>query len=312
MNMGLKDFTHLEVSKKGSLQINFKEKLFDIENIDIKNFENLFRNEIKEYDETEEYDDIDIDIKNFRQIEELLQDDDDIKNLENFDNDDNDDIEKNLIMKKPLKTNKSQKTSKTRTKKLENKYKLVTRRIDANRIRHKKAKNIEVYTSILKNVKIESDGGPIRSGAIIYTHVKGKTYFCLGVDSAYGDLTDFAGGVKKEETVIEGGLRELEEETQGIFGKITTNEVKNCLAFFTTNMLIMFIRREVDIEETKNFFELKINKCGSFKTNGEFEVSDIIWLESDEFIQGILGKGRRIYSRVRKILSKVVEIIESL
>src|SRR5436853_555485 len=83
----------------------------------------------------------------------------------------------------------------------ENKFKQVTRRIDNGRIRHKSLKNVEVFTSALKNVKMVSDG-PIRSGAIIYTHFQGKTYFALGQDSVYSDLTDFSGGKKQGESII--------------------------------------------------------------------------------------------------------------
>jgi len=85
------------------------------------------------------------------------------------------------------------------------KYKLITRRIDNPKIRHKIDNNFEIHTSICKNVKIKNET-PIRSGAIIYTHYQGKTYFCLGVDTNYGDLTDFAGGVKKDEMLMENGV----------------------------------------------------------------------------------------------------------
>ena len=55
---------------------------------------------------------------------------------------------------------------------------------------------------------------------IVLLHFEGKTYFCLGIDSNFGDLTDFGGGMKKNETFINCGLRELEEESKGVFGEI--------------------------------------------------------------------------------------------
>jgi hypothetical protein len=239
-------------------------------------------------DLTNEEEDINLNIEDFKQIEEILRDDDDdeIFNDENIDKDE-------------------------KYRKKDSKYKLITRRIDVNRIRHKTAKNMEVYTSILKHVKMESEGEPIRSGVIVYTHYKGKTYFCLGIDSAYGDLTDFAGGVKKDETVIEGGLRELEEESQGIFGKITPSEVQNCTTFYSSNMLIIFIRRDVDMEKIKRDFLSRVNKKEP-NTNKEIEVSNIVWLESKDFLDSINSKGRRLYSRVRRILYKVIDIVAAL
>jgi hypothetical protein len=256
MNMGLRELMFVEGVENQPIQKIIKED------------ENLSDEEIE------------IDISEFKQIEELLRDDEYIE----------------------IETNKSCKS----------KYGLVNKRIDVNKIRHKTVKNLEVKTSILKNVKMETDGGPIRSGAIIYTHYEGKTYFCLGVDSVYGDLTDFAGGVKKEESIIGGGLRELEEESQGIFGKITEEEVENCMTFYTNNMLIMFIRRDVNMGKTEKLFFSQINQCSVFKVNNSIEVSGIVWLESKEFVDSILGKGRRTYSRVKRILSKVVSIIEAL
>ena len=231
------------------------------------------------YLDLDDENDLNFDIQDFKDIEEILNDDDNEEIL----NDDNED-----------KPNKK-----------ESKYSLITRRIDSNRIRHKTVKNIEVYTSLLKNVKIELEN-PVRCGAIIYTHNKGKTYFCLGVDSSYGDLTDFSGGIKKEESLVEGGLRELEEESQNVFGDIKKEDIQDCMAFYTKNMMIIFIHRNVDMEEIKRNFQNRI----SGKT--QLEVSNICWLEKEDFLNSVNGKGKRIYSRVRKILSKVPDIISAM
>lgn len=189
--------------------------------------------------------------------------------------------------------------------KKENKFKLVTRRIDTGRIRHKNVRNLEVYTSLLKNMKTNLEVQS-RCGVIIYTHQDEKTYFCLGVDTAYGDLTDFGGGTKKTETPAEGALRELEEESQGIFGKITPSEVSDSMCFYTNNMLIMFVKRDVNPEKIKTKFHKKV---AGRETP---EVSDVHWIEKEDFIDSINGRGKRIYSRVRKILGKVTDIISAM
>ena len=196
------------------------------------------------------------------------------------------------------------------------KYKLITRRIDSGKIRHKIDNNVEIHTCICKNVKIKNET-PVRSGAIIYTQYQGKTYFCLGVDTNYGDLTDFAGGVKKDEMVMEngvivGGLRELEEESLGIFGNLSYQDVAEQLSFYSSNMLIMFIKLDVDMINTKQDFLEKAGKVGDFVCNKDLEVSDIQWLEKSDFLESISGRGKRLYSRVRKILCKVVDIISAL
>ena len=234
-------------------------------------------NENAENDEN----DLNFDIENFKDIEEILNEDE-------YNEDEYNEYENEEIPNKK-----------------KSKYSLITRRIDCNRIRHKTVKNVEVYTSLLKNVKIELEN-PVRCGAIIYTKKEGKTYFCLGVDSSYGDLTDFSGGIKKEESLVEGGLRELEEESQNVFGNINQEDIKDCMSFYTKNMMIIFIHKNVDMEEIKKEFNEKI--IG--KT--ELEVSNICWLEKEDFINSINGKGKRMYSRVRKILSKVTNIISEM
>lgn len=191
-------------------------------------------------------------------------------------------------------------------------YKLINRRIDSNRIRHKKLAFPNVQISMCKNVKL-NEYGPTRSGAIIYTHYENKTYFCMGVDSLYGDLTDFAGGVKKNENVLEGGLRELEEESLGIFGKLTKNDIMDNLVFYSSNMMIMFIYLDLDIGKSRKDFSNRLKEMRAKEYYKLAEVSNIVWLEKSDFIDCINGKGeKRMYSRVKKILSKVTETILKL
>ncbi len=187
-----------------------------------------------------------------------------------------------------------------------NKYKLITRRIDKNKICHKSRRELQVHTCKVKDVKMNNEGN-IRSGAIIYTYYNGKTYFCLGIDSIYGDLTDFSGGVKKEDfSIISGGLRELYEESQGVFGDFHPSDVEDSISFHTKNMLTMFIKMDINMDEKSKQFENSIKYCETH------EVSNILWLEKKEFINCILGRGRFLYNRVRRMLSKVTGIIQAL
>lgn len=230
-------------------------------------------------DDTEE--NLDFDIEDFKDIQEILKDDDEEYSNYMLNDSSPEPIKFEVLSKK------------------DSKYELVTRRIDSGRIRHKTIKNIDVYTSQIKNVKMIMET-PSRSGVIIYTHFKGKTYFCLGVDSNFGDLTDFGGGMKKNETFINCGLRELEEESKGVFGEIKEEEIQSNMGVYSKNMMIMFIYRNVDMVKTKK----------DFKPNNE--VSNIEWIETKDFIDIISGKGKRMYSRVRRVLQKVTDIICAL
>jgi hypothetical protein len=236
--------------------------------------------------------DIEIDISEFRDIESIL------------DSTDSDEEQEEIVEKEQI----SEIPKFPRSLKRANRFKLVTRRIDNGRIRHKSVKNMEVFTTTVKNVKMLADS-PIRSGAIIYTHFQGKTYFALGQDSVYGDLTDFSGGKKQGESIIEGGLRELEEESLGVFGKVLVSDVKDCMGFHTNNMLVMFIHLDVNMQRIVEEFDKRL---GEKSENENLEVNQIVWLEKSDFLNSIEGKGRRLYSRVRRLLSKVTDIISEI
>ncbi len=240
---------------------------------------NMCLKKLYQIDDTE--DNLNFDIEDFKDIQEILKDDDEEYSNYMLNDSSPEPIKFEVLSKK------------------DSKYELVTRRIDSGRIRHKTIKNIDVYTSQIKNVKMAMET-PSRSGVIIYTHFKGKTYFCLGVDSNFGDLTDFGGGMKKNETFINCGLRELEEESKGVFGEIKEEEIQSNMGVYSKNMMIMFIYRNVDMVKTKK----------DFKPNNE--VSNIEWIETKDFIDIISGKGKRMYSRVRRVLQKVTDIICAL
>lgn len=187
-----------------------------------------------------------------------------------------------------------------------NPYKRITRRIDSIKIRNNQKKDVEVSVSLTKELKITKET-PVRSGVIIYTKGDdGVIYFCLGVDTESGNLTDFGGGVKKGETIVDGGLRELEEESLGIFGRIEASDIDETVTFHSPNMAIIFIPLKVDrntiIKQFNEKIEGKINP----------EVCDIAWLDMKEFMESIHGRGRKLYIRVRKILSKVTSTINIL
>lgn len=187
----------------------------------------------------------------------------------------------------------------------DNPYKLITRRIDSGRIIYKQRKRINVDVDLIKYMKPVLSGNPIRSGAIIYTKYQGQTYFCLGVDAESNDLTDFGGGVKKHENNIVGGLRELCEESQGLFN-LTPDEVTDDIVVYSHNMMIMFIYRDVDMHETVLNFREKI------KNKENPEVKNIVWLTTDKILESIHCKGRKMYVRVSKLLSKATATIGSL
>ena len=186
-----------------------------------------------------------------------------------------------------------------------NPYKLITRRIDSGKIRSKKKR--EVYVDITPASKLSVvEDKPYRCGVIIYVQQNGETYFCLGIDTQSKNLTDFGGGVKKEETFLEGGLRELDEESQGVFGKINPEHIKNNIAVHCHNMGIIFIQMNVDMDEIVQEFNRRV------QYNEAPEVSGIVWLSTEKFLESIHCRGQKLYIRVRRLLGKVTNLIKNM
>lgn len=190
-----------------------------------------------------------------------------------------------------------------------NPYKRITRRIDSVKIRSNQKKDIEVNVSETTDLCMSRDN-PVRAGAIIYTKKDGETYFCLGVDTQSGNLTDFGGGVKKDECVLDGALRELAEESLSVFGVIYKDDINKSTTFHTSNMAIVFIPLDVNMEEIHEGFQEKLREKESEKE--ATEVCDIVWLDAKDFLESIHGRGLKLYIRVRKLLAKVTKEISEL
>jgi hypothetical protein len=144
---------------------------------------------------------------------------------------------------------------------------------------------------------------PQRAGVILYTVHNNSVYFGLGVDCLSHDLTDFGGNVhKNKENVIEGALREFEEETLGIFKKITINDIKQYPVVYDSKNLIIFIHVSVDPNKVSEVFNNKFKNV--LKTSILMpEVCGITWLSWKDFYYSINNKGV-LFFRVQKFLSK--------
>jgi hypothetical protein len=115
----------------------------------------------------------------------------------------------------------------------------------------------------------------VRSGVIPFTFFNDHFRFCLAKDRKTGELGDFGGGVKKGEDSITGGIRELEEESNGIFCDIDIDyAIGNGLPLLDDN------RRKMAIflvyVEPPMISQSRVN----FKPSDE--ISDIVWVTEEE------------------------------
>lgn len=164
---------------------------------------------------------------------------------------------------------------------------------------------LKCHIDYVKNIK-KANIKPSRSGVIVYTMYKHKMYFGLGVDNNTGDLTDFAGGVaykKRNENCITGGLREHKEESLGIFGDISSDEIDRCLAVYNSTTLIIFIPLKIDIPSKHLEFLKRVKRCPNP------EVADIRFFNKRQFLDLITSPTNEgpedkkiMYHRIKHLL----------
>ena len=158
--------------------------------------------------------------------------------------------------------------------------------------------------TITKIKNIPSNYRPNRAGVIIYTIIQGKLYFCFGRDKASGDLTDFGGGVKNSDaSPVQAGIRELIEESLGVFGIIYEDEVQDYQAILHNNMLLMFFPLEVNRDEVRALFEERYHRIA------KPEMSELVWLSYDEIKTIVDSNNQSYYETIyHKVHSLLVDI----
>lgn len=143
---------------------------------------------------------------------------------------------------------------------------------------------------------------PTRAGIIFYIKKDDNIMFGLGTDSKSHDLTDFSGSVKyyKNETCIDGALREFKEETLGIFDELTIEDLLNFYAVHDEENMVIFIMINSDMKKIKEAFNNKV------KYEKESEICSIFFLESSIFRYFIKNKPRNknhvLYEKLRRLL----------
>lgn len=141
---------------------------------------------------------------------------------------------------------------------------------------------------------------PQRAGVIIYTVYNDMVYVGMGVDMKTHDLTDFGGGIsyKKDRNVVAGALREFNEETLGIFRKLSIEDVMTSAVLYDdTYNLIIFLHIDVDPNVVSEKFLNRFNEVP------KAEICGIQWLTWEEFQKHVNTPGI-IFSRVQKFLKR--------
>lgn len=125
-----------------------------------------------------------------------------------------------------------------------------------------------------------------RAGVIPYTIVNGKVFLLLARHKFSGDLGDFGGGVKKEETTLKGALREYFEESNFIFVNEKA-DLDHSVAIVDDKMaiLFLFIKQEWFYKAEKTFArQKKRESLYPSQQPGTDEISEILWVSEEQFV----------------------------
>jgi hypothetical protein len=145
-----------------------------------------------------------------------------------------------------------------------------------------------------------------RAGVIPVTFNGTSFDYCLAVDRKSGDLTDFGGSIERLETPLQGALRELAEESAGIFD--LTEHIDDIYhtsfaVYDNLRRIVYFVLVDVDMAKTIADFNTTKEAYG--------ENSDIVWLSEENFIEACNGTSKEyhMYSAITPMLSAVGGLI---
>jgi ADP-ribose pyrophosphatase YjhB (NUDIX family) len=140
----------------------------------------------------------------------------------------------------------------------------------------------------------------LRAGIIPYIIIDGKLYFLLGIDRQTGEYADMGGGVKKNENVISGAIRELTEETRDLVQPIHLCDISVGVWEKVNNNCILFSK----IADNGMFDTLEDDFQKSTKKGIEYdEMSALVWLTVDQLVFHIYSDQSKMWARTRFTLS---------
>jgi len=162
-----------------------------------------------------------------------------------------------------------------------------------------------------------------RAGVIVYTVHNNELYFLLGIDRRTREFTDFGGGCKQTETLVESAWREFIEETCGIFNNhltikdlecsvAVTNSVRDTAIFFVYVPDKWISHAESKFNSNLIDDEIQMN-CNAIQrnTNVFLENINVKWVKDSDFYNIAFNKKSQcMWGRVQKFLMNNVNYTE--
>lgn len=146
-----------------------------------------------------------------------------------------------------------------------------------------------------------------RAGIIPFTkNDKGRIVFGLGLDSRTHELTDFGGSLHHGEKTVEGALRELEEESLGLFSNLKVEDIMDCVVIYNHRNFIIFLHFDSD-ESLSRISQLFLERHEVQEYDPE--ICSIVWMDWKNLVKIIMRNERPtfMFERVRKFLLEAIE-----
>lgn len=136
-----------------------------------------------------------------------------------------------------------------------------------------------------------------RSAVVPFVVNNGEIHFLFGIDQQSGEITDFGGGIKKNEIILESAIREFKEETKEIF-EDTHITVEDLLTLITligkSTCTVFYPLGQIWFTEANRIFQ-SVDDGNMPQCN--MEVSGLVWLTMEDILKvsndGLIMNGVR-------------------
>lgn len=154
-----------------------------------------------------------------------------------------------------------------------------------------------------------------RCGIILYALMRSRSertrlWFLLARHRITGELGDMGGGIKKEEKTLTGGVRELHEESRGIFSDVykTPSDMASCVTLIDNNADMAEIFAPIDPE----WFLIAQDRFqdAAYAKKPLDEMSELVWVSEENMNKLIWGSTTSpddiMWKRIRTFLQRSI------
>lgn len=157
--------------------------------------------------------------------------------------------------------------------------------------------------TIVANLPLNTMKNWKRGGIIGYSINKDEVELVVAKDRLSGDISNFAGSMTpSDKNIINTSIREFNEETLGVFGKIDRKVLKKCLVIYNDIEVIIFYPLSYKKDIVSKKFISRCNK------KSYTEMENLIFCNITDFFSHLAESSGKepIYQRVRDLMVNAI------